>query len=85
MISHMESPLGLTVGNSLEVSESLHCLRGGGARDLRELVVLEGGLVLLSSNCVQDLEAGKERIAAVLDSGAALDKFRQMLVKQVRL
>ena len=29
------------VGNSVEVEESLQCLRGGGARDLRDLVVLQ--------------------------------------------
>merc|ERR1711971_636764 len=46
VISHMQSPLGLTVGNSLEVEESLACLRGGGPPDLRELVVTEGGMLL---------------------------------------
>ena len=83
VISQMESPLGRCVGNSLEVRESLDCLRGGGARDLRELVVLEGGLVLLSSNTVTSLEEGKQRIASVLDSGAAMKKFEQMMKKQV--
>lgn len=82
VISQMESPLGRCVGNSLEVRESLDCLRGGGARDLRELVVLEGGLVLLSSNTVTSLEEGKQRIASVLDSGAAMKKFEQMMKKQ---
>ena len=83
VISHMESPLGRCVGNSLEVRESLDSLRGAGARDLRELVVLEGAMVLLSANMVPDLEAGKEKIAEVLDSGAALTKFKEMIVKQV--
>ena len=85
VISQMESPLGRCVGNSLEVRESLDCLRGGGSRDLRELVVLEGGLVLLSSNTVTDLEEGKQRIASVLDSGAAMKKFELMLKKQVNI
>ena len=39
LLSHIQSPLGLTVGNSLEVEESLACLRGGGPPDLRELVM----------------------------------------------
>ena len=83
VISHMESPLGRCVGNSLEVKESLDSLRGAGARDLRELVVLEGAMVLLSASMVTDLEAGKAKIAEVLDSGAALTKFKEMIVKQV--
>ena len=52
---------------------------------MRELVVLEGGLVLLSSNTVADLEEGKQRIASVLDSGAAMKKFEQMMMKQVNV
>ena len=40
MTKIFQSPLGLTVGNSLEVEESLACLRGGGPPDLRELVIL---------------------------------------------
>ena len=39
LLSDIQSPLGLTVGNSLEVEESLACLRGGGPHDLRELVM----------------------------------------------
>ena len=38
-----ESRMPVRRTGELEVSESLHCLRGGGARDLRELVVLAGG------------------------------------------
>ena len=39
VVFQFQSPLGLTVGNSLEVEESLACLRGGGPPDLRELVI----------------------------------------------
>lgn len=82
VISHMESPLGRAVGNSLEVAEALDCLRGQGPRDLRELVVMEGAMVLVSAKVVESLEKGKQQIENVLDSGAALDKFQQMLVRQ---
>jgi len=82
VISHMESPLGKAVGNSLEVAESLECLRGKGPRDLRELVVVEGAMVLVSANLVNTLEEGKTQIENVLDNGAANKKFQEMLVKQ---
>lgn len=82
VISHMQSPLGLTVGNSLEVEESLACLRGGGPPDLRELVVTEGGMLLLSAGKVDSLEGGKQQISDALDSGSALERFRMMLIGQ---
>ena len=81
----MESPLGRAVGNSLEVAEALDCLRGQGPRDLRELVVMEGAMLLVSAKVVESLDKGKQQIENVLDSGAAMDKFQQMLVRQVML
>jgi len=82
VISHMESPLGRCVGNSVEVEESLDCLRGVGARDLRDLVILQGAMLLTSAGKVENLDMGKEKIAAVLDNGVALEKFRQMVIRQ---
>ena len=73
------------MGNSVEVEESLDCLRGGGARDLRDLVILQGAMLLTSAGRAETLDRGKERIAAVLDSGAALEKFKQMVIRQVRI
>lgn len=82
VISHMESPLGRAVGNSLEVEESLACLRGGGPRDLRRLVVTEGAMLLLSAGRVSNLGEGQVMMEHVLDSGAARDRFRRMLIGQ---
>ncbi|MCO4743262.1 MAG: thymidine phosphorylase [Proteobacteria bacterium] len=63
----MDRPLGRAVGNANEVIESMDCLKGGGPADLRELV-----LVL----------AGHPDAASVLDSGAALERFRHMVEAQ---
>ena len=72
------------VGNSVEVEESLDCLRGVGARDIRDLVILQGAMLLTSAGKVENLDMGKEKIAAVLDNGVALEKFKQMIIRQVR-
>ena len=71
------------MGNSLEVEESLECLRGGGSRDLRELVVTQGGVLLLSAGQVDSVEQGKQRIREVLDNGEAMKKFHDMIIRQV--
>jgi pyrimidine-nucleoside phosphorylase len=75
VISSMDQPLGSTVGNSLEVIESVACLRGEGPGDLRELVTLLGGYMLMQARLVDDVEAGVEKIERVLNDGSAFERF----------
>ena len=80
VISNMETPLGNTVGNALELREAVATLQGGGPADLRQLV-----LALASEAvCLADTAVGKpaavavereQALAAALDSGQALAKF----------
>ena len=44
LLTKMDNPIGKTVGNSLEVKESLDCLHGKGPADLEELVTKLGKL-----------------------------------------
>jgi len=81
LLTNMESPIGRSVGNALEVAETVQCLRGAGPSDMLELVTSLGGqLVALSGQ--GSAEVGRERLQAVLTDGSALDKFRQMLEAQ---
>ena len=77
VISEMDSPLGRMVGNAMEVAEAVQCLRGQGPRDLEELVIKQGGLLLASSgNTEVAVETGEELIKAALGSGKALSKVQ---------
>ena len=63
VISQMNDPLGRCIGNSLEVAESIQCLKGLGPSDLEELVIKQGGLLLgTSGNTQTDLQSGEEAI-----------------------
>ncbi len=73
----MTGPLGRAVGHSLEVAESLECLRGGGPEDLRELVVRFGGELLRLAKRAEDAESGQAMIEAALDGGDALAAFQR--------
>jgi len=82
LLTRMEAPLGLAVGNANEVAESVAALRGGGPADLRELVLdLSEGAILVSGH-ESEPEGLRERLEAALDSGTALHAFRQMVEAQ---
>jgi pyrimidine-nucleoside phosphorylase len=85
VLSPMDTPLGRTVGNALEVEESIECLRGGGPADLRALVLDLAVRAALASGRAAALglpsaaEPLRARFASLLDGGAALERFRAMI------
>lgn len=82
VISDMDAPIGYTVGNGLEVAESIAVLRGEGPADTRELTVRLGAEMLLCGGVVATADEGAENIAKVLDDGSALDLFRRLIESQ---
>ena len=80
--TNMNRPLGLALGNALEIIESLECLEGVGPADLRELVVLQGGEMLRLVGLANSLDEGQARIARSLDDGTARERFMQMVRAQ---
>ncbi len=82
LLTDMDQPLGRHVGNALEVEECLEVLRGGGPDDLRELCLELAGWMFHLGGSDAGVEKGKQRAAALLASGAALDKFRAMVELQ---
>ena len=62
LLTSMDEPLGRTIGNALEVRESLEVLRGGGPADVVELTVRLGAEMLLLGGVALDLADGELRI-----------------------
>ncbi len=81
VLSDMSQPLGLAVGNSLEVQEAIALLRGQGPSDVRQLTICLASELLQSAQGVSAAEA-EQRLAILLDSGAAWDKFVQFVAAQ---
>jgi pyrimidine-nucleoside phosphorylase len=82
LITNMDQPLGLKIGNSLEVEECLDVLRGGGPEDLKELCLELAAWMLHLGGAADSVEQGKIVAGKLLASGKALDKFRQMVALQ---
>jgi pyrimidine-nucleoside phosphorylase len=81
-LSNMQRPLGRTIGHSLEVEESVHCLAGHGPSDLRELVCLLGGEALALVGIADSPGEGALRIARCLDDGSAFQVFERVVEAQ---
>ena len=82
VLSDMNQPLGMTVGNLLEVIEAVETLQGRGPRDLRELCLELGAWMLYAGGLVMEPEDGKEKLREVLDNGAAYKKFLEFVAMQ---
>jgi len=76
LLTDMDVPLGLTIGNALEVAESVEVLAGGGPADVRELTVaLAREMLTLAGRPDADVERA-------LDDGRAMDAWKAMIRAQ---
>ncbi|MBU1699387.1 MAG: thymidine phosphorylase [Candidatus Eisenbacteria bacterium] len=83
VLSRMEGVLGRTVGNAIEVEESIRMLMGEEMPfDLSELVEVLGGVLLVQTGRVDDMSDARNRIRDVLKSGAALQVFEKWIRAQ---
>ena len=82
VISGMDQPLGMYIGNSLEVMEAMEVLKGNVGGDLLEVSLTLGANMLLLADRVQTEEEGKALLLEHIKNGKGLEKFRQLLKQQ---
>ena len=82
VISDMDQPLGLAVGNALEVIEAIETLKGNGPEDFSNLCMELGAQMLLSAEKAKTTEQAKQMLREVIDSGKALDKLADFVKAQ---
>jgi thymidine phosphorylase len=75
LITAMDVPLGLAIGNALEVQESIEVLQGGGPADVRELTLTLAREMLEIVGISTDPEEK-------LDNGQAFDTWKAMVAAQ---
>ena len=79
LITAMDQPLGRTVGNALEMMESLEILRGQGPADSTELTLLLGAEMLVLAGVVPTPSAARTLLLRKVESGEALEVFMKMV------
>jgi pyrimidine-nucleoside phosphorylase len=86
-ITDMNQPLGVAIGNWLEVVESVECLRGAvgdsdASSDLMEVTyVLSGAMVYLGKKA-KSIEEGIEKCRKTIEDGSAYQKLIELVRAQ---
>ncbi len=82
LLTDMDAPLGVACGNAVEVEESIEVLRGGGPADLREVTLALADEMLVVAGIAADRLRARGIAERALASGAALERFRQVIEAQ---
>lgn len=82
IISNMDQPLGNAIGNILEVKEAINTLKGNGPKDLVELCVNAGAIMLMQAHIYEDERMAKEDLLENIENGKALVKLCEFVKAQ---
>lgn len=82
VISDMDQPLGLAVGNALEVKEAIDTLNGKGPADFVELCMTLGTQMLIAGGVSKENENAEKKLKQVIEDGSALRKLAEFVEAQ---
>lgn len=82
VISDMDQPLGLAVGNALEVKEAIDTLMGRGPEDFVELCLTLGTQMLLAGKKATDEKQARKMLEQTIKDGSALKKLAEFVAAQ---
>ena len=80
LVTDMNQPLGRTAGNAVEVIESIETLKGNGSTDLVDVTLALAANMLVLSNKSKTVDEATQELRKHIDSGAAYDKFCEMVI-----
>ena len=81
-ITDMNQPLGMAIGNILEIKECIETLQGRGPPDLNEICLSSGAILLEQSKIFKNRDEAKKVLEENLKNGKAYNKFREFVIAQ---
>lgn len=82
VITNMDQPIGKSVGNSLEIEETIKALKGEMEEDVKEVVLTISAEIIKLSGISLDIEKNKQMALEQIHNGKAYAKFEQLIQKQ---
>lgn len=82
VLTNMDEPLGISVGNNLEVIEAVECLNGNMPEDVKEVVLELGANMMKLAGKGDDIDENKKILMENILNGKAFNKFLELVQKQ---
>ena len=82
ILTNMDEPVGYAIGNSLEIKEAVEALKGNLPDDVREITYALGKQMLILAGKAENEEDAERMITDAIQSGKALEKFKELVKKQ---
>ncbi len=82
VLTNMNEPVGYAVGNTLEIIETIECLKGNIPEDIKEIITTIGSYIIKLSGKNDDLEQNKKMILENIKTGEAYNKFLELVQNQ---
>jgi pyrimidine-nucleoside phosphorylase len=82
LVTDMDQPLGMAIGNALEVKEAIEVLQNKQKGPLREVSIYLAAYMLYAAEACSQLDEGIRMIEEALDSGRGLAKLGEMIRNQ---
>lgn len=84
IITNMDEPVGHSIGNTLEVIESIECLKGNIPEDIREIIVTLGSYMIKLADKGDKIEENRRLIIENIENEKAYNKFLELVQAQRR-
>ena len=82
VLTNMNEPVGYAVGNTLEIIETIECLKGNIPEDIKEIIMAIGSYIIKLAGKGDNLEENKLKIIENIQNGKAFNKFLELVENQ---
>ncbi|MDE5868088.1 MAG: pyrimidine-nucleoside phosphorylase [Anaeroplasmataceae bacterium] len=82
ILTNMDEPLGLAVGNSLEVIEAINTLNGNGPKDFLNLCLEVAGALVLAAGKAKTIEEAKILLMKQIENKKGLETLAKLVKAQ---
>ena len=79
VLTNMDEPVGRAVGNTLEILETIQCLKGNMPEDIKEIILGIGAQIIKLAGEGDNLEENRNNILENINNGRAYTKFLELV------